>query len=334
MVAIIWYHNNRAMINGRKFRIVTNENKSTLLIKSVEQEDFGYYVCKAMNDAGEVTTRAKLIESSKAFMTAEEIEENQQKIEKRLARRTKTSRKASVTDGKLLSSVNVEATVKSGKRNRSTKTNNTESVNVAASFKMKTVKPRHTTERREDVSTELTIAKKENVIIQEIEETIIKETYHITWEKMIKSTDLKDINDLKFSKEVNELMDKLEGKSFTKGASSIRELATIAFMIQKGLSLREIDKLFQANLFPELCTPESQCVLVQLIERHGHAKLVSEVLSEKSETEIDESFVATAGFRAFLRMIEMKNLNIEDIIFSISPEDFDSSNWRLESKEV
>lgn len=333
-LAIIWYHNNRAMINGEKYRIVTNEHKSTLLIKQVDQDDFGYYVCKAMNDAGEVTTKAKLIESSKAYMTAEEIEENQKKIEKRLAKKLKTSRKASVTDGKFSSSVNVEATVKSGKRSKSSKKTSTESVDVEASFKTKTKKQSPKTERREDVSSELTITKNENIFIQEIEETIIKETQHTTFETIIKVSDLKDIDDLKTSKEVNDIMGKLESKSFTTGESSLRELATIAFMIQKGLSLQEIDKLFQAQLFPELHTPESQCALVQLIERLGHAKIVSDVLSEKSETEIDESFVETAGFRAFIRMIEIKNLNIEDIILSISPDDFTTSNWKSESKEV
>lgn len=324
------------MINGERYRIVTNEQKSTLLIKCVTQEDFGYYVCKAMNDAGEITTRAKLIESSKAFMTAEEIEENQKKIEKRLAKKTKTSRKASVTDGKFSSSVNVEATVKSGKRSKSSKKTSSETVDVEASFKTKTAALK--TERREDVSSELTITKKENIIIQEIEETIIKEIQRTTCETTIKITDLKDINDLKACKEVDNIMKKLESKSFTTRESSrqlvFRELATIAFMIQKGLVPQEIDKLFQAHLFPELYTPESQCALVQLIERHGHAKLVSEVLSEKSEKEIDDSFIATAGFRAFMRMIEMENLNMEDIILSISPEDFATSNWKQDSKEV
>lgn len=323
------------MINGDRYRIVTNEKKSTLLIKCVTQEDFGYYVCKAMNDAGEVTTRAKLIESSKAFMTAEEIEENRIKIEKRLAKKTRTSRKASITQGKLLSSVNVEATVKSGKRSsKSSKKTSSESVDVAASFKTKTKRQAAKTERREDSSSELTITKKENIIIQEIEETIIKEVQHTTCERTITITDLKDINDLKTSKEVNEMMRKLGSKSFTTGEASLRELATISYMMQNGLGIHEIDKLFQANLFPELQTPESQCALVQLLERHGHATLVSEVLSEKSETEIDENFVATAGFRAFMRMIEKKNLNIEEIVLSISPEDFAASNWKQEAKEV
>jgi Immunoglobulin I-set domain len=301
-IAVIWYHNNRAMINGERYRIVTNESKSTLLIKCVTQEDFGYYVCKLMNDAGEVTTRAKLIESSKSFMTEEEIEENQKKIEKKLAKKTRTTRKASLVQGKTSSSVNVEATVEGKRSSKSSKKTSSESVDVAASFKTKTKKtPR--TDRREDISSELTIIKKENIIVQEIEETYIKEVEHRTCEKTITITDFKDIHDLKNSAEVNELMRKVESKDFKTGAEPLRELVTIAFMVQKGLAVGDVEKLYQANIFPELQTPESQCALVQLLERQGHAGLVSEVLSEKSETEIDENYVATAGFRAFMKMI-------------------------------
>lgn len=319
------------MTNGDRYRIVTNEQKSTLLIKKVNQDDFGYYVCKAMNDAGEVLTRAKLIESSKAFMTAEEIEENQKKIERRLAKKTKTSRKASITEGKSSSSVNFEATVKSGKRsNKASKKISSESVDVAATFKTKSTKQASKYERREDISSELTITQTENITIQEVEETYITEVEH----KTITISDLRDLNELKNSDEVNKILQNFENKTFSTGSESLKELATISYMLQKGLAVCDIEKLFQSNLFPGLQTPESQCALVQLLERHGYAALVSEVLSEKSETEIDENFVATAGFRAFLKMIDKKDVNIQNIILSISPEDFTASNWKQESKEV
>lgn len=324
------------MINGEKYRIVTNEQKSTLTIKSVIQEDFGYYICKAMNEAGEVTTRAKLIESSKAYMTTEEIEENQKKIERRLAKKTKSSRHASIVEGKTSSSVNVEATVKSEKKTRcrNSKKTTSESVDVAASFKTNSAKRADRTARTEDISSELTITKRENIIVQKIEETYINEFEHTTCEKNILITGVKDINDLKNSDEVNKLMTKLESKSFKTGTKSLRELVTISYMMQKGLSVEEVDKLFQSNVFPELQTPESQCALVQLLERHGHATLVSEVLSEKSDMETDENYVATAGFRAFMKMIGKKDINVEDIVLSIAPEDFSASNWKHDTKEV
>lgn len=331
-LAIIWYHNNRAMINGDRYRIVTKEQKSTLLIKTVTQEDFGYYVCKAMNDAGEVTTRAKLIESSKAFMSPEEIEENEKKIEKRLAKKTKTSRKASITEGKATSSVNVEATVKSAKKSKSSKKTSSESVEVAASFKTKNKNKK--TERREDISSELTITKTENIIIQKTEETFISEIQHHCSERTIKITDLKDINDLKRSSEVNVLLHKLDSETLKSGGESLRELATITFMVKSGLDLKEIDKLFEADIFPLLKTPESQCALVQLLERHGCAKLVSEVLSDANEADVNEDYVATAGFRAFLKMVELKTENIENVFVSILPEDFNAKTWKKEVKEV
>lgn len=317
------------MINGDRYRIVTNESKSTLLIKRVTQEDFGYYVCKAMNDAGEVITRAKLIESSKAFMTEEEIVENQKKIEKKLAKKTKTSRKASLVQGKTSSSVNFEATIEGKKSNKSSKKFSSEIVDVAASFKTKTKKlPK--SERHEEVSSELTITKTENIEVQEIEETFIKETELRT----LIVADLKDLSDLKVSAEVNSFMENFTSEKFKNSNEPLRELATIAFMIKKGLPAEEIDKLFQANLFPELQTPESQSALVQILERKGYACLVTEVLSEKSETEIDENYVASAGFKAFMKMIKQKNVNIDEIIMSIAPEDFSANCWKQETKEV
>jgi hypothetical protein len=262
-------------------------------------------------------------------MTEGEIEENQKKIEKKLAKKTKTSRKASLVQGTTSSTVNFEATVEGKKSSKSSKKTSSESVDVAASFKTKTKKaPR--TERREDVSSELTITKTENIVVQEIEETFIKETEHRT----LIITDLKDLDDLKTSDEVNKFMQNFKSQEFETANEPLRELATIAFMIQKGLAAEEVDKLFQADLFPELKTPESQSALVQILERKGHADLVTEVLSEKSETEIDENYVATAGFRAFMKMIRQKNVNVEEIILSISPDDFNANNWKHETKEV
>lgn len=316
------------MINGEKYRIVTKEQKSTLVIKCVESDDFGYYVCKAMNDAGETITRAKLIESSKAFMSAEEIEENQKKIEKRLAKKVKVSRKASITEGKSSSSVNIEATVQSERRSsKSLKKVSSESVDVAASFKAKPNRQSQKSERRQDVSSELTIVKHENIIVQEIEETFIKEVEHLTCEKTVNISELKNLADLKNCKEVNCMMEKLNSKGFTTEKASLRELSTIAYMIKKGLSLKAIETLFQSNAFPDLQTPESQCALVQLLERHGEASLVTDILSEKSEKEIDENLAASAGFRAFMKMIGTKCINVEDIILSITPKDFTASNW-------
>jgi hypothetical protein len=105
-------------------------------------------------------------------------------------------------------------------------------------------------------------------------------------------------------------------------------------MLQSGLSTNDIHKLFQENLFPNLRNAESQSALVQVLEREGHEKIVSDILSEKTETEIDENFIASVGFRAFLKMIDMKQVRAEEIILSITPEDFTSNNWKSQAPEV
>lgn len=123
-------------------------------------------------------------------------------------------------------------------------------------------------------------------------------------------------------------MAKLKLKHFTVGIDSLTELATISFMIKKGLGFDVIGKLFENNMFPELQTPQAQNALVQLIERRGLHNLVSEVLSENTESENDENFVASVGFKAFMKMVSTKAVDIEEIVLSISPEDFLVDNWK------
>jgi hypothetical protein len=337
-VAIIWYYNNKALINNERFRILTNETKSTLIIKSVIENDFGYYVCKAMNDAGEITTRAKLIEKTSAFfLTNEEIEEKRKKVEDKMAKKSsKTSRRSSKSEMKSYENndVNIEATVKTGSKKSSLKTKSSTSVDVQASFKAKSFKPVADIKPVVEFSSSLQISRKEDIIVQEIEETIITEVERRTCSKTFAFNDLKDISDLKNSDNVNQFMKKIEHKNFNNGIEPVRELATIAFMIEKGLSISEINKLYHSDLFPALQTTEAQFALVQLLERHGYDQLVSEVLSEKCEKDIDEKYVATAGFTAFMKMIETKHAKVEDIILKLSPEDFVSRDWRNESSEV
>lgn len=327
----MWYHNNKALINGDKFRIVTNEIKSILIIKCVQREDFGYYVCKAMNDAGDVTTRGKLIESSEAFMTAEEVNENRKKIEKKLTKKSKIARRSAKAEVKSLSSsVNVEATVRTSKKSSSSKVEGDSNVDASATFKRKVMKMPQDT-RTVETSSELTITKTENIYVQETEETFINEKCHT----LITINSLKDIDDLKNSKDVDEIVKKLKIKNFANDdEESLKELATVNFMLQSGLSTSDVQRLFQENLFPHLQRTESQSALVQVLEREGHAKIVSDILSEKTDTEIDEHFISTVGFKAFLKMIEMKQVKAEEIILSITPEDFASNNWKAHASEV
>jgi Immunoglobulin I-set domain len=332
-LAIVWYHNNRALINGDRFRILTNETKSTLIIKSVEREDFGFYICKAMNYAGDATSQGKLIENSEAFMTAEEIEEHNKKTEKKQSKKSKSSKKFKSEIKSESSSVNVEATVRTSKKKSSKKSSESTSVDASASFKRKIVKPPVEAKTIES-SSELTITKCEEIFVQETEETFISEVEHKTIHTTINVNELKDIDELKSCKEVNEMLEKLKSQDFGKEKEAVKELVTVGYMLKKGLSTDDVQKLFQSNMFPNLQTAEAQSALVQLVEREGHSNLVSDILSEKADEELDENFIAAAGFRAFLKMIETKTSYVEDFIYTITPQDFTSNNWTNHSSEV
>lgn len=303
------------------------------MIKCVQRDDFGYYVCKAMNDVGDVTTRGKLIESAEAFMTAEEITENREKIEKKLKKKKPSSRRSSkASEG---GNVDVEATVRSSRKSsKSSKVVGDSRVDASATFKRKVTKMPEKSSKSSNASSELTITKTENIYIQETEETIIKEVEHKTCHTTITINSVKDVDNLKNSAEVEEILKKFKSQNFGSEEESIRELATVSYMLQSGLSTNDVQKLFQSDLFPNLKNTESQSALVQVLEREGHEKIVSDILSEKSEHEIDESFIATVGFKAFLKMVEMKQIKAEEIIKLLTPEDFASNSWKSQAAEV
>uniref|UniRef100_A0A0C9QLL7 Sls_2 protein n=1 Tax=Fopius arisanus TaxID=64838 RepID=A0A0C9QLL7_9HYME len=141
----------------------------------------------------------------------------------------------------------------------------------------------------------------------------------------------KVINDQKenLSQAVEETMDLMNAKEFGPGESPLRELATIGFLIDNGVSVNEINEsLYQSHYFPALRTPDAQNALVQLVEREGHGPLITQVLTE--ETTTDESIVAaTVGFRAFMRMVELQHATVEEIITHFAPEDFRTRAWEV-----
>lgn len=102
-------------------------------------------------------------------------------------------------------------------------------------------------------------------------------------------------------------------------------------MVKHGVTVNEINSFYQSDHFPALKAPESQSALVLLLEREGYAGIVTEILTE---TDMDEAQVAaTAGFRAFMRMIEMNHTSVEEIITHFSPEDFFMHEWKLEQAD-
>lgn len=126
--------------------------------------------------------------------------------------------------------------------------------------------------------------------------------------------------------EINELLEVINAKEFGPGESPLRELAKIGYMLRSGVTIEEIESLYDSQYFPALRVPQSQSALVQLVERQGHGALITEVLTE--ETTQDEDIIAAkVGFRAFLKMVEMKHSSVEEVIAHFYPEDFKPRSW-------
>lgn len=123
-------------------------------------------------------------------------------------------------------------------------------------------------------------------------------------------------------------------KEFGPGEQPIRELAEIGFLFQKGVTVEDVQVLYQADKFPALKTPNAQSAMVNLVERQGHGALISQVLTE--ETTSDERIVASRiGFRAFMKMVELKHATVEEVITNFAPEDFKTMSWEsVEAHEV
>lgn len=306
------------MINNDDYRILTNENKSLLIIRNIKLEDFGFYSCKAINDAGECFTKAQLMESAiSSMLSPEDLENLKKKVERR------TEAKARLTARRLSRSKKSET---KGSM-KSTNVSSSHQVSVNNEERVEFATNSTTTSFIQTTST-LKVTTKEDTIIQEIQGSSIKELDHTISQS---TYDFSNIESLKTSQEVSEIFERMKCKGFAENDEIIKDLATITFLSQQGITVQEISSLYQTNSFPALQIPEAQSALVQLLEREGYGKLVSEVLTEG--TDIDEKFVATAGFRAFMKMVELKQEKIEQIISLLSPEDFVSHEWK-DSSEV
>lgn len=133
---------------------------------------------------------------------------------------------------------------------------------------------------------------------------------------------------------IEEILDFTKAREFGPGRVPLRELAEIGYLFQKGVTVNDVTVLYQADKFPGLKTPEAQSALVNLVERQGHGALISQVLTE--ETTMDDTMVAsTIGFRALMKMVEMKHANVEEVIVNFAPEDFTTMSWEsVEAHEV
>lgn len=275
-----------------------------------------------MNDAGECMTNAELIESTtSSMMSAEEMEETKKRVEKRSGRRVlqrRLSRSQNASDRKSIKYFE-EKTVKS---------DNSDIIidETSVTTKFTTTVERGTSDKT-SIETSIKVITREDTIIEEVQGSTVKEIQHDTKQFTYDSS---NIQTLKTSEDVEKLLKNMQSKGLNTNNESLRDLAAIAQLSQQGMSVADISQLYQANSFPALLNPEAQSALVQLLEREGHAKLVSEVLTDATDT--DEDFVANAGFRAFMKMVELKKAKIEDMISLLVPEDFVSHEWKNTSE--
>lgn len=152
-------------------------------------------------------------------------------------------------------------------------------------------------------------------IIERVEELITKE-------------------EIKMAREITEILETINVKEFGPGEYPLREIAEIGYLLRNGITTKEVTVLYNEEKFPALKRPEAQSALVSVIERKGYGPIISEVLTE--EKTIDEKeLAATVGFRALMKMIDLKHVTVEEVIVHFRPEDFIQQVWQTtEIKEV
>lgn len=138
-------------------------------------------------------------------------------------------------------------------------------------------------------------------------------------------------SDTRVAAQINDLLEVINAKEFGAGESPLRELAKIGFMMRSGITTEQIESLYDSQYFPALRVPQSQSALVRLVERQGHGALITEVLTEET-TQDEDVIAAKVGFRAFLKMVELKHSSVEEVIAHFYPEDFKPRSW--EQKEA
>ncbi|CAH1113157.1 unnamed protein product [Psylliodes chrysocephalus] len=92
---VIWYHNDKIVRNTDRVKVRIEDNKTSVTITDVTEEDVGSYLCKAVSDIGEAVSKAKLyvqeipehkkqeIKIRKAKEEEERVKKERVKIEKK-----------------------------------------------------------------------------------------------------------------------------------------------------------------------------------------------------------------------------------------------------------
>lgn len=340
LLDILWYHNSKFLKNSDNVLIVRNveEMKATCTILNVTEECVGIYVCKAINDVSEITTRAKLDLASsgvststantmkQATSTVSEMrkESAKAKTEKKVKSVKKVSHAQKTSKEESKSEIIVTQTQTATKDAIEANESEVEEMITASADRAHLEIIRESGHISDATSVNITTKNErfENDDVEIIEET---EEIHVKIYKEVFSVE--EMENFKVADEVNSILETIEAHQFGSGERPLREIATVAHLLKKGVEIMEIIQLYDADFFPALKLPESQSALVQLVERQGYENLIAEILNAHSSD--DENLLAsTVGFRAFIRMVEVTKTPIEEIITNFKFDDFVSQEWK------
>lgn len=311
----MWYHNNILLKNTEIIRIDIDLNRfeSTLTILCASQDHEGIYQCKAVNEMSTNVTRAKFDLCSMSTITTTTTTTNTTK-EEHIEHKSEKTRRARKIVRRKVEVPKLHKTV-------------VEIMPAPAKVIVDIPKSTAPTSKSSSAQKTVQVFKHTNVteeqdveIHEEIEEIRVKIYKELITEQ--------DIATFKMADEVNEVLHFIEAHKFGTGEMPLRELATIGYLVQRGITVTEITHLYNADSFPALKNPESQAALVQLVEREGHGKLISEVLTEETVVDDEHMFASTVGFRAFMRMIQQQHVTIEEVIANFKEEDFIAQEWQ------
>lgn len=318
--------------------------KSTCTILSVTKDNLGLYQCKAINDVTEVSTKAKLDLTSGAAVVAASAEpekETKAKVVEKPKAKAKVKAKRSTPAKEILSvgshleaanrtEVSIEELSESSKKVVSSSTVLVEdSLERAGKTEIFIEEVNESSAKMSSTSSVQVMTTRKHIEEDDIE--IIEETEAVHVKIYKEAYSQEEIDNFKVADEVNVILDAICAEKYGSGEPPLRELATIGFLLKKGISIYEILQLYNADFFPALKIPESQSALVQLVERQGHEQLIAEVLN--NEADEDETLLAsTVGFRAFMRMVELTHCMVEDLLTNFKFDDFVAQEWKY--KEI
>lgn len=315
---ILWYHNSKFLKSTENIKIDINFEvmKTTCTILRVTKENVGSYECKAINDVGETSNRTKL-ELASGVAAATKIEEKviapAKDCLKPRVKTKRTVRAASKEKARVVSEKTENNAHELLQTNTSVDQMSAGNVEIQQTSTSKSSVQVTTTQHH----------RMESDNIEIIEET---EKIHVKIYKEAYSPN--EIENFKITDEVNAILDAIDAKKFGSGELPLRELATIGYLLKQGLSIYEITQMYNANFFPALKMPESQSALVQLVERQGHENLITDALSTETVEEDETLLASTVGFRAFMKMVEISQNPIEEIITNFKFTDFISQEWK------